>query len=341
MPPREILFYTNQLTERGTEVALYDYAVNSASFLGLKPSVIYPSSSNHNNSRVIQKFQKFFGSSLIPISSPSQLDSEVLKYSNPYLYVINDGSFFEFPDSCTPLQHSAFANKPKNNSHFAFVSPWLSSFSKRRFLLHYLLHSSRYNSVNHIVKDLGPPSSAIRIEKYRNNLSIPSDAFVVGRYGGLYSFDVPFVRRAILKSLQLRTNLHYVFINTAPFASHPRIHYLPTITSDYEKALFLDSINLFLHARLRGETFGLAVMESLSRGKPVMSYAKSRERNHLMYLSQTTPELLYNSYKELLHILLSINNLDYAHLDCTHITSQFSVSQVMPQFKRVFIDASN
>jgi len=51
-----------------------------------------------------------------------------------------------------------------------------------------------------------------------------------------------------------------------------------------EKARFFATCDIMLHARLHGETFGLAVGEFAVLGKPVITFAGSRERAHLEML---------------------------------------------------------
>jgi hypothetical protein len=56
-----------------------------------------------------------------------------------------------------------------------------------------------------------------------------------------------------------------------------------------------------LHARLHGETFGLAVGEFAVLGKPVITFSESRERAHLEMLGKQA--LLYRNTGELAEIL--------------------------------------
>jgi len=67
------------------------------------------------------------------------------------------------------------------------------------------------------------------------------------------------------------------------------------------KAKFLDTCDAMLHARWHGETFGLAVAEFAVLGKPVITFAESRERAHLEMLGSAG--LLYRNRNELRKIL--------------------------------------
>ena len=67
------------------------------------------------------------------------------------------------------------------------------------------------------------------------------------------------------------------------------------------KARFLATCDAMLHARLHGETFGLAVGEFAVLGKPVITFSESRERAHLEMLGKQA--LLYRNVGELAGIL--------------------------------------
>jgi glycosyltransferase involved in cell wall biosynthesis len=82
---------------------------------------------------------------------------------------------------------------------------------------------------------------------------------------------------------------HFVFLNTERFGPSrvpPNIHFLPGTPDPREKAKFLATCDAMLHARLHGETFGLAVGEFAVLGKPVITYEGSRERAHLEMLGR-------------------------------------------------------
>ena len=118
-------------------------------------------------------------------------------------------------------------------------------------------------------------------ESFRQELGIPHDAIVLGRHGSYDSFDIPFVLEAIPQILERHPTMHFVTMNTKPFASHPRIHYLPRTTDLQVKRKFINTCDVMLHARARGETFGLACGEFSLCKKPIVTYAHSPERAHL------------------------------------------------------------
>jgi glycosyltransferase involved in cell wall biosynthesis len=82
------------------------------------------------------------------------------------------------------------------------------------------------------------------------------------------------------------------------------VHYLPGTVDSIEKAKFLATCDAMLHARLHGETFGLAVGEFAALGKPVITFSESREKAHLEMLGKQA--LLYRNAGELAEILKEI-----------------------------------
>jgi hypothetical protein len=79
------------------------------------------------------------------------------------------------------------------------------------------------------------------------------------------------------------------------------VHYLSATVDVDEKAKFLATCDAMLHARLHGETFGLAVGEFAVLGKPVITFSESREKAHLEMLGNQA--LLYRNAGELVEIL--------------------------------------
>jgi glycosyltransferase involved in cell wall biosynthesis len=60
-----------------------------------------------------------------------------------------------------------------------------------------------------------------------------------------------------------------------------RIRFLPPTVDPREKSAFLQACDGMIHARYRGETFGLSVAEFACMGKPVITWDGSPENFHL------------------------------------------------------------
>ena len=154
---------------------------------------------------------------------------------------------------------------------------------------------------------MGPKNNMKETNKFKK-YNINKEFFLVGRYGGYDSFDVPFVKEAIKEILSNDKNIFFIFCNTEPFIIDQRVRFIDKLILDKDKSLFLDSIDLFIHARRRGETFGLSIYEALNRGIPVISHSKSKERNHIFDIKSI--DCLYSNKFQLIQLLKNKKFLD-------------------------------
>jgi hypothetical protein len=138
-------------------------------------------------------------------------------------------------------------------------------------------------------------------ENLRKELNIPSDAIVFGRYGGKESFDIKFVYDVIQKILKIRSDFYFLFMNTNEFYKHKNIIYLPGNSDMVFKRKFINTCDALLHARERGETFGLTCGEFAMCKKPVITYGIAKENEHLLILKEKA--VVYNSPFDLYNIL--------------------------------------
>lgn len=307
-------FLNNQIDNRGTGNALYDYADYNEKILG-NESVIFIADSNNPNPDMKEKLLKRFhgihglgllATGLVPVDFVYHI-----KYGN------DDGIRF----SGLPYGvHAVFDGSQPHGDRYATISSWMGE---------------QYNipHVPHIVK-LGDPTL-----DFRKALGIPSDASVFGRYGGMDSFDIPWVWGAIRAALIIRDDLYFIFMNTER-PDHAvieefenRVRFIPGSASSDAKASFIHSTDAMLHARARGETFGIACGEFAVAGKPVYTYSGSGEKAHIRYLG--SQGFMYSSKLELLNQLLTFQpwpTLSY------NLYSMFTPEYVMQQFKAVFLD---
>ena len=142
----------------------------------------------------------------------------------------------------------------------------------------------------------------------RENLNIKKDTLVVGRHGGYNTFDLNFVKKAIEKTLNIRKDIIFLFLNTKVFLKHERIIYLPKTTSLVFKSQFIDSCDYMLHGRKHGETFGLAVAEFSAANKQIISYALSKDKEHLRILKDEA--IRYTNEHDLIKILLNLKKVN-------------------------------
>jgi hypothetical protein len=174
------------------------------------------------------------------------------------------------------LVHSVFDNDP-HGTVYATVSPWMGE----RFSLPYVPH----------IVELADTSKNLKEE-----LGIPEEAVVFGRHGGTDSFDIDFVKESIKYYVETDDNAYFLFMNTDRFLEHPHIIHIPASVDPYTKREFINTCDAMVHARSRGETFGISVGEFSIAGKPIITYSESQEKAHLQELGNFA--LTYSTARE-------------------------------------------
>lgn len=315
----KIAFYANHLTERGTAVALYDYARFSRELLGHDCLVLYDSTYPENDPKVVARFQSQF--ELIPCGDFTEADLNVARESCDLLYVLKSGKRDGLVSKTVQtIVHAVFPTSVKevHGAAFAFVSEWLSHMVSRDLI----------PWVPHIV------SVAEIDDEMRSELAIPEEALVFGCYGGQSSFDIGFVKSSVIpRVLESSPSTWFLFMNIQPFIDHPRVIFLPSSVDLHVKTAFINTCDAMIHARFRGETFGLAVGEFSLRGKPVLTYGNSRERAHLAALGSSAQT--YRTPEEAFALLTGFDKASPSAAD-TYRT-RFSPSPVMRMFERHLI----
>ena len=146
-------------------------------------------------------------------------------------------------------------------------------------------------------------------EHMREELHIPVDAIVIGRYGGLYQFDIGMAHEAIKEILDKKEDIYFLFANTHVFYTHPRIIYLNTIVNLHDKAKFINTCNAMIHARSDGESFGLAIGEFSTLNKPVIT-TYGYFNAHIKLLGDKG--IIFTTKDQLVSILFGIKNIIYS-----------------------------
>lgn len=313
-------FHTNSLTLRGTEIALYDYALHNQTTLG-NESVVFYRQSNLANQSVLDKFSKQFH--VLAYDGQDQLNRLIEQHGIDLAYFIKSGERDDAICTSAPsLIHAVFPTKPEefHGDKYAFVSEWLSKeYSNKK--IPFVPHMIQLPNHSH---DL------------RAHLHIPTSATVIGSYGGSDSFNLTFVHEAIVQALQKRSDLYFIFMNTAPFAKHERLLFLPGNSDLDFKVSFINTCDGMIHARGIGESFGLSCGEFSIKGKPVITYAMSPQRSHIDILGNKA--ILYKGKRDLERIFSDFDQRVQDQQDWDAYSTRFAPEPVMQQFKAVFID---
>ena len=312
---KKIAFHANQLSLRGTEIALFTYAKYNEEILGNK-SVIF--SSPNNNLDALEKFQNRFEVKLFHFWEYEQY----LKKNNfDFLYVIkggnNDGVWVE----TTPtLVHSVFRHNEPHGFKYFYVSDWLCKDQGYPIDTH---------SLPHICEKLPEPKYNLR-----ERLNISNDNTVFGCYGGVTEFNIESVKEAIRQTVNQRNDIKFIFMNINKFVDHPSVIFLDGTYDLHEKSAFVNACDAMIHARSNGETFGLAVSEFALSNKPIITYELSDERSHIDILGERG--IYYKGFEDVFHIL---NNLkSYVKYDDYYQPYlQFSPEIIMNKFNKILL----
>jgi glycosyltransferase involved in cell wall biosynthesis len=315
----KIAFHDNSLSLRGTTVAIYDWAYWTRHYLGVDPIIMYNMSNNFNSEDVIYKFKKEF-----PVFGYQRKDEidDILSKNYCDAFLMEKGGK---PDGVISTVSKNLVNAisvcNENDIHgdvYAMGSKWLSKITNYKIpYVPYMVHLPDH--------DLD----------MREELGIPSDALVFGRNGGWETFDLPFVKQSIIEALEKRNDIWFVFQYTEPFFKHERIIYLDSTADLNEKVRFINTCDAMLHARYIGESFGLSCAEFSIRNKPVITYNKSPERNHIDTLGEKG--IYYEDYSNILYILLNLNKKEINSLEW-NCYRDYSPEKVCQKFKEVYLD---
>lgn len=304
---KTVLFYEANLNERGTSVATYDYAYYNQYILGNRSIIVSP---KDTNSKTYNKYKQQF--KLISIKSFDEIHSIECDYFYHMKYGFNDGTLHK---NAKNLVHVVFPSYEPHGDIYAYISEWLTK--------HY---GNGFPFVPHMV-DL--PKTVKTLKSIFNI----KEQLVIGWYGG-NNFEIPFARKAVIDCAIQRSDILFLFMNQEPFCELPNVIFIEGTTDMEKKVSFINTCDIMIHARERGETFGLAIAEFSTMNKPVITYYNSPEKCHIDILGDKG--IYYFDYNSLLNILLNIQKSDIINKDW-NCYKQFTPEIVMKQFNQVFL----
>jgi hypothetical protein len=307
----KIAFHSNQLGLRGTEVSLYDYAIGNRDILGNESIIISDAKADLTT---LDKFRAQFPVYLY--NDFSEVDKFLKQENIDAIYYIkagfNDGKLVK---NAKNLVHTVFKHNEPHGEVYAYISEWLSQEMSDR----------KFDFVPHMIN---LPDHNLN---YRTALGL-ENKLIFGWYGG-DNFEIPFARQAVIDIAKKRNDVVFLFMNSTLFSNEPNIYFIDSTYDLDEKVAFINTCDAMIHARERGETFGLSIAEFSSKGKPVITYGNSPERNHNMVLGDKG--FYYSNYDELYTLL---DNFIVPPWGC-NCYQEFTPEKVMNKFKKVFLDA--
>lgn len=297
-----ILFHSNQLGVRGTEVAMYDYAYYNEILLG---NVSYIAAPANSDLSALEKFKNRFGDRVILYNSLVELESYRLDAAYFTKAGYDDGVYLP---GVRNIIHVVFDCYDPHGDKYVAISKWLGD----KLNIDYLPYIVTLPDVK---------------ESFREYLGFTDKDLVFGRHGGFDQFDVPYLGEVIKAVAD--AGVKFLLMNTKPFNyNHPNVLYIEPNTDLNVKTSFINTCDAMLHGRTEGESFGLAIGEFLHQNKPVVTNLISRDRNQLHVLKDKG--FYYTNPNELYTILTSFEKKNY---DVKKLVEEFSPEIVMKKFK--------
>ena len=184
-------FFLRHFTERGTEVAAYDYAHYNETILGNKSIIICFTPEKQQSLEwpmtraSYDKFKARFP--IVEINDISEMRNVISQYNLGFFYTLTHGSrdIYEFENkqiwgSCNTIKHCVFDTTCPEGDFYISIGDCLNN----------RIHTN-IPVIPHIIQL--PECN----ENLRSELQIPSDAVVLGRHGGSTQFNIPFTHEAI------------------------------------------------------------------------------------------------------------------------------------------------
>lgn len=352
-----ILFHLSDICERGIPLSTILLAESNEVILHNQSYLACPKSRIYDDSILNRIMSRFGPSHVCLYKSQESLDAFILENDISWIYCQLHGKREPLPSTLRPvLVNAVFTTKYPFGAKYAPISPWLN----------------HHNHTHYPVLPLLAPTFVKSGYSLRNRLGIPHDALVFGGLGGSLSFNIPFVRAAVMEVAQASTNTYFVFLNFEKFCDLPNVIFLPKNTDSEYKEHFINTCDAMLHARGDGETFGIACAEfsvlnrpiitwrpgifyyclfstfyilrkiglakylpiTLFGVRPIDSYAKA----HLEFLGSKA--ITYTTKSDLIQILANFSS-HKIHSDYDCYSEQFSAHRVMKVFEKLITSDHN
>jgi len=294
-------FFVRHFTERGTEVAIYDYAKHNEEILNNKSYIIcFTEETQKHLGFPIERFSynKFKNRfQIIEINNMCEMANVIESKSLKVFYTLTYGGnndIYQFENKniwnkCKTIKHCVFDTKFPESDFYISISDKLNNTNGTNVFV-----------IPHIV-DLPKHNDNLRCE-----LNIPLHAIVYGRYGGKDEFNLTIAHKGIIQFLDSNKNTYFLFMNTNIFYTHPQIIYVDINTDLYYKTKFINTCDAMIHARSIGETFGLSIAEFSIKNKPIIT-CPCGDLEHIKILGDRA--ITYNSIEDLLYIFNNIKNI--------------------------------
>ena len=313
---KNILFHSNQLCIRGTEVAMYDYAHYNETLLGNKSYIV---SKRGSDMGALKKFEDRF--EVFLYNNFEEIEDIIKQRQIDFTYLTKAGDIDgKVTKSSKNLIHAVFQHYNPHGDRYVYISKWLAE----------KMSKDSNNYIPYIVNLPLPQKKDLR-----NKLNIPENVTVIGRHGGLDEFNIEFAMRAVYDVCRQRDDIYFVFMNTREFCSHKQIIFINASYNLQNKSDFINMCDGMIHARQFGESFGLAIAEFLFHNKPVISCREGIDTAHLTMLKDKG--LWYSSYQECFNILVNFDKQSHQTINYKELVAEYTPENVMKRFNNLFL----
>lgn len=343
----KVLFHLNQLGYGGTEKAVLSFCQNiertefepylfiyntSSQIKYLRYLLLSKISKKHKarftnkfvHSRVrLPDFEKAIGKQDI-FEGGSDKFKQIITNLSPDVVHFNRGKWEPFfddlinqvPESAICIETNIFGYPASDN--------YINRLSKTYFVSNWLLEKSPWSGSkgNVLYNPIKKPVNHVSI---RHNLGIPNDAFVFGRISRPDLIDDDFILDVFGKIQQDNTYLLILAgseIMRKAAEDNNKIVLIDATTDESIISNFYNSIDILLHYRIDGETFGMNIAEAMIHGKPVISHLSHIDNAQAELLATTTQHgtvgyvvAEHDSDAYLAHMIDLMNNPAQLHAD--------------------------
>ena len=276
----KIGFYERQLCERGTTVAVFDYAYFNQTMFGNESIIFYLNKppQEPNSEDVIKKFKNHF--KIYGVDRSEDIDEIVKTEGIDMLYQLSlDGNSHIHSRFCKNVVHCVLEckNVARHFSKMATISEDVFEWKPDTPIVPHMINLPKHN------------------DNMRDELNIPENAVVFGRYGGETEFNLSYVHHHVIVVDRDHPEIYFLFVNTKNFLpdrlkdSYKNIIFLPKIPDEYpqyQKVKFINTCDAMLWGRQCGEAFGIALGEFNIFNKPIICSLTRRHNAHVRILGE-------------------------------------------------------
>lgn len=327
----KVLFQCEQLNYRGTTNSTLDYAIYNQKVLGNESVIAYcsidpPGKDVGTKPEVVEKLRKELN--VITYETFEELNEIASKYDACYS---QRAGYAAEPDTKKKLVqvdsthfavHCVFQWYEPHGNSYAYISEWLAGAVTK------LYGTPQPQKWVPYIVELPPP-----VANVREILGIPKDKFVIGRHGGVNTFDINFAPEVVVRVAEARKDFVFLFANTQPFCNLPNVIFLQPFFGNQEKSDYINACDAMIHSRNLGESFGLSVAEFLYFNKPVLSWEGGFDRNHVNWLEKY--DLLYKDNYDMYNRLMSLPSK--VGVEYSQIVREYNPTTVMDRFQDIFL----